>query len=39
MTSPTQLEWNLHYLRWVIGDGEPELHVDDVFDGRSRLLV
>jgi len=32
MTSPTQLEWNLHYLRWVIGDGEPELHVDDVFD-------
>ena len=27
-----RLEWNLHYFRWVIGDGEPELHVDDVFD-------
>jgi hypothetical protein len=26
------LGWNLHYFRWVIGDGEPELHVDDVFD-------
>jgi hypothetical protein len=26
------IEWNLHYLRVVIGDGEPELHVDDVFD-------
>jgi hypothetical protein len=26
------LGWNLHYFRWVIGDGEPELHVDEVFD-------
>ena len=25
-------EWNLHIFRWVIDDGEPELHVDDVFD-------
>ena len=25
-------EWNLHYFRWMIGDGEPERHVDDVFD-------
>src|ERR1700760_4062481 len=34
MTSPTQLEWNLHLLRWVIDDGEPERHVGDVFDWR-----
>ena len=32
MDSPTQLEWNLHYFRWVIDDGEPERHVGDVFD-------
>ena len=24
--------WNLHLQRWVIEDGEPELHVGDVFD-------
>ncbi|MGA8090129.1 MAG: hypothetical protein WCA10_22855 [Terracidiphilus sp.] len=26
------LEWNLHYSRWVIDDGEPERHVGDIFD-------
>ena len=26
------LEWNLHYDRWVIEDGEPELEVGDQFD-------
>jgi hypothetical protein len=26
------LEWNLHYFRYVIDDGEPELHVGDEFD-------
>jgi hypothetical protein len=26
------LDWNIHYFRWVIDDGEPELHVGDVFD-------
>jgi hypothetical protein len=24
--------WNLHLQRWVIEDGEPELHIGDVFD-------
>ena len=28
-------EWNLHYFRRVIGDGEPERHVGDVFDWFS----
>ncbi len=27
-----QVEWNLHMLRVVIDDGNPELHVGDVFD-------
>jgi len=26
------IDWDLHYSRWVINDGEPELHVGDVFD-------
>ena len=26
------LEWNLHYFRYVIDDGEPERHVGDEFD-------
>ncbi|MDE1162345.1 MAG: hypothetical protein PW792_10425 [Acidobacteriaceae bacterium] len=25
-------DWNLHYARWVIDDGEPELHVGEEFD-------
>ena len=25
-------EWNLHYEDWLIEDGEPNRHVDDVFD-------
>ena len=25
-------DWNLHYSRWVIDDGEPELHVGEEFD-------
>lgn len=25
-------DWNLHYQDWIIGDGEPHRHVDDVFD-------
>ena len=25
-------EWNLHYEDWIIGDGEPDRYVDDVFD-------
>jgi hypothetical protein len=29
---PTKSVWNLHLQRWVIEDGEPELHVGDVFD-------
>lgn len=24
--------WNLHYARWVIDDGEPELHVGEEFE-------
>ena len=24
--------WNLHYDDWIIGDGEPDRHVDEVFD-------
>lgn len=27
-----QIEWNLHMLRMVIEDGNPEFHVGDVFD-------
>lgn len=27
-----QIEWNLHLLRVVIDDGNPELHVGDIFD-------
>jgi hypothetical protein len=27
-----QIEWNLHMLRGVIDDGNPEFHVRDVFD-------
>jgi hypothetical protein len=25
-------EWNLHYEDWIIGDGQPDRHVDEVFD-------
>src|SRR5215472_14934468 len=25
-------EWNLHYEEWIIGDGEPDRHVGEVFD-------
>ena len=25
-------EWNLHYEDWIIGDGEPDRRVGDVFD-------
>jgi hypothetical protein len=25
-------EWNLHYAEWIIGDGEPDRHIGDVFD-------
>lgn len=25
-------EWNLHYEDWIIGDGEPDRQVGDVFD-------
>jgi hypothetical protein len=32
MNSPMNLEWNLHYLRVVIDDGEPERRAGDVFD-------
>jgi hypothetical protein len=28
-------EWNLHYARWVIDDGEPERGVGDDFDWFS----
>ena len=28
-------EWNLHYARWVIEDGEPELHVGDEFEWHT----
>jgi len=27
-----QPEWNLHYARWVIEDGQPDRRVGDVFD-------
>lgn len=27
--------WNLHYARWVIEDGEPELHVGDEFEWHT----
>jgi hypothetical protein len=30
-----QPEWNLHYFRWVIGDGEPERHIGEIFDWFS----
>ena len=30
-----EADWYLHYFRWVIEDGEPELHVGDVFDWFS----
>ena len=29
---PMESVWSLHLQRWVIEDGEPELHVGDVFD-------
>jgi hypothetical protein len=29
------LEWNLHYARWVIDDGEPERRVEEDFDWFS----
>ena len=25
-------EWNLHYARWVIDDGEPDRNVDESFE-------
>jgi hypothetical protein len=25
-------EWNLHYDDWIIGDGEPDRHVGEIFD-------
>ena len=28
-------DWNLHYSRWVIDDGEPELHVGEEFEWFS----
>ena len=28
-------DWNLHYARWVIEDGEPELHVGEEFDWHA----
>jgi hypothetical protein len=28
-------EWNLHYARWIIEDGEPERSVQDEFDSFS----
>jgi len=31
-SGPMQIEWNLHMLRVVIDDGNPEFHVGDVFD-------
>jgi hypothetical protein len=40
-----QREWNLHYPRWIIGDGQPDRDVGDVFDwfavdfwGESQLV-
>ena len=32
MTIPVNSEWNLHLLRMVIDDGNPELHVGDVIE-------
>jgi hypothetical protein len=32
MTFPANAEWNLHYSRWVIDDGEPERHVGETFE-------
>ena len=32
MTLPGNAEWNLHYARWVIDDGEPERHVGETFE-------
>jgi hypothetical protein len=28
-------DWNLHYARWVIEDGQPELHVGEEFDWHA----
>ena len=28
-------DWNLRYARWVIDDGEPELHVGEEFDWHA----
>src|SRR6266481_9210167 len=27
-----QSEWNLHYASWIIGDGEPDRSVGEIFD-------
>lgn len=32
MTLPANADWNLHYSRWVIDDGEPERHVGEIFE-------
>jgi hypothetical protein len=32
MALPAKAEWNLHYSRWVIDDGEPERHVGETFE-------
>ncbi len=32
MTLPANADWNLHYFRWVIDDGEPERHVGEIFE-------
>ena len=32
MTLSVNAEWNLHYFRWVIDDGEPERHVGETFE-------
>ena len=41
-----QREWSLHYPRWIIGDGQPDRHVGDIFDwfavdfwGESQLVT
>lgn len=41
-----QREWNLHYPRWIIGDGQPDRDVGDAFDwfavdfwGESQLVT
>jgi hypothetical protein len=30
-----QAEWNLHYARWVIEDGQPNRRVGDLFDSSD----